>query len=770
VQAQSTQAFWQSAPHVSEGWRQGRVIAIAVIALAAGALLPAPNTLPSSQLLPEVRTSHALSDSARDRVLAKFEGSPLSFVENAGQIDSSARYYAQGAGYSFSFTDDRVLLSFAKPTPESAGSELGAGRRFSDRSERVEGVTLALEFVGASGAAVPDGSHTAPGKVNYLIGDDPDGWHTGLATYEQIVYRDLWPGIDMAFSGSQGKLKYSFVVAPGASPSDIALAYRGADDVFLNRRGSLALRTPVGTLRDSRPVSYQEIGGSRRPIATRFVMRDGPNDRTGFGFALGADYDTSRPLVIDPELRYSTFLGGGRIDEAWGIAVRRGRAYVTGDTLSGAFPTTPGAFDVTRDGSHDAFVTKLNRTGSALAYSTFLGGGSSENGLGIAAGRGGSAYVTGFTESADFPTTPGAFDTIFNGDLDAFVTKLSRTGSALAYSTFLGGGSSEEASGIAARFGGSAYVTGFTQSADFPTTPGAFDATFNDDPASFDSDAFVTKLDPTGSTLAYSTFLGAAESEEGAGGSEAASGIAVDPDGRAYVTGLTTSEAFPTTPGAFDTSYNDPADVFNGDVFVTKFNPAGSALGYSTFLGARNEDAGDGIALDGHDHAYVTGSTHSARFPTTSRAFDTTHNGSEDAFVTKLRITGSALAYSTFLGAGGGEVGSSITVHRGQAYVTGSTTSARFPTTGGAFDRSYNDRRDALVTKLNAAGSALGYSTYLGGPSSDDGSGIGVAPEGRAYVTGSTRSARFPTTQGAFDRTHNGSVDAFVSKVITTRS
>jgi hypothetical protein len=336
------------------------------------------------------------------------------------------------------------------------------------------------------------------------------------------------------------------------------------------------------------------------------------------------------------------------------------------------------------------------------------------------------------------------------------VTKLNASGSALAYSTFLGGRGFDEGLGIAVDGGGRAYVTG-RASSDFPTTRAAFDRTNNEG-----IDAFVTKLNASGSELTYSTFLGGTNSDE-------ALGIAVDGGGRAYVTGYTTSTDYPTTRGAFDTSFNSGV-VGLLDTFVTKLNASGSKLAYSTFLGGTDTDAGVGIAVDGRGRAYVTGNTLSANYPTTRGAFDTTFNGDTDAFVTKLNASGSALDYSTFLGRRGLDQGLGIAVdRRSRAYVTGFTESAKYPTTRGAFDRTFNGSQDAFMTKLNASGSALDYSTFLGGRGQDQGLGIAVDGGGRAYVTGQTTSNNYPTTRGAFDPSYNGAVDAFDFDAFVTK-
>jgi hypothetical protein len=326
---------------------------------------------------------------------------PLSFVPNEGQTDKAVRYYAQGAGYGFFFTHKGATLSFSE----------GKGRG---------GHALALDFQGADPHATLTAKKRLAGKVNYLVGNDPTEWQRGLQTHAELLYGGLWPGIDMAVRGEEGgKLKYEFHLKPGASVKDVRLGYRGADGLSVGAGGELLIQTSLGVLKDVAPVSYQRIGGERVPVKSRYVLKgDG-----GYGFWVGA-YDPRYPLVIDPGLDYSTFLGGTDGDSGSAIAVRGDNAYVTGSASSANYPTTRGAFDRTfNGGDFDAFVTKLNASGSALAYSTFLGGAGLDQGEDIAV-QAGRAYVTGFTHSADYPTTPSAFDRTFNGSRDAFVTKL----------------------------------------------------------------------------------------------------------------------------------------------------------------------------------------------------------------------------------------------------------------------------------------------------------------------------------------------------------
>jgi hypothetical protein len=451
------------------------------------------------------------------------------------------------------------------------------------------------------------------------------------------------------------------------------------------------------------------------------------------------------------DLLYATFLGGSHNDWGSGIAVGSdGAVYVTGGTRFSDFPAVLGSFDTTFNGFGDAFVVKLDPSGSKLIYATFLGGNGIDWGSGIAVDESGAVYVTGGTDSSDFPTTLGAFDTTFNGSSDAFAVKLDPSGRALLYATYLGGSDTDGGSEIVVDGSGAAYVTGVTGSPDFPTTQGAFDRSLNGH-----DDAFAVKLDPAGRGLLYATFLGGS-------GDDGGFGLAVDVGGNAYVTGDTHSFDFPTTPAAFDTTLNSAY----GDAFVLRLNRAGSGLLYSTFLGGSGRSGGRAIAVDGSGSAYVTGETTSSDFPATPGAFDTTFNGSSDAFVVKLNPSGRGLLYATFLGGSGSDGGFGIAVDgSGAAYVTGQAGSSDLPTTPGAFDTGHNGGWDAFVVRLNPSGRGLLYATFLGGSGDDEGSGIAVDGGGVAYVTGDTSSSDFPATPGAFDTSYYLGSDAFVVKL-----
>ncbi|MDI6794927.1 MAG: SBBP repeat-containing protein, partial [bacterium] len=398
---------------------------------------------------------------------------------------------------------------------------------------------------------------------------------------------------------------------------------------------------------------------------------------------------------------------------------------------SSDFPTL-NAIDGSLSGWGDAFVTKINAAGTSLGYSTYLGGGSYEEGHGIAVDSSGAAYITGYTYSSDFPTRNPIYGSRGN---DAFVTKIAAAGDTLVYSTYLGGGGGESGNGIAVDSTGAAYITGTTVSTDFPTQNAIYGS------LSGSTNLFVTKIDATGSGLVYSTYLGGSDGSDSGGVA-----IAVDYSGAAYITGFTFSTDFPTR-NAIYSSYSGDTGT---DVFVTKINAAGSGLDYSTYLGGTGDDGGSGIAVDSSGAAYITGTTNSGDFPTQNAIYGSYSGGSNswergDAFVTKINAAGSALSYSTYLGGSSSEGGSGIAVDSsGAAYITGSTRSSDFPTQSPIYGAK-SGWQDAFVTKINAAGSALAYSTYLGGSSSNYGKAIAVDSSGAAYITGQTSSSDFPT-------------------------
>jgi hypothetical protein len=722
---------------------------------------PQPGSRAAGAIAPRLGSS-AMAQALADR--------PVAFVENRGQIDPRVRYYAQGDRFAFYLTQREIVLALMRRPPAHPHVTSPSPARATDdfavsaAGHALDGHAVALRFIGAKTDAAIDGER-ASGTINVLAGDDPSRWHTGLSRFSEMTYRGLWPGIDLHVREQAGTLKYEFHVAPGADPSAIGLAYDGASGLTIDPSGALRIGTTLGPLRDAAPISYQLVGGTRVAVSSRYVVSDVGGERR-VGFAVDA-HRPDRPLVIDPGIDYSTFIGGASHEMPGGVAVdAAGNVYVAGFTQSPNFPTTAGAFRRTGAVSNfsDVFVTKLNPAGTALIYSTFVGGSDFDFGRRIAIDAAGNAYVTGQTKSSNFPTTSGAFDRSFNilscprcgiDQYDSFVFKLNAAGSALVYSTFLGGTDIDSARGIAVDGSGNAYVTGETTSSDFPTTAGAYRRVY-----AGSYDAFVTKLNASGSALVYSTFLGGANVDN-------AERIAVDGSGRAHVAGFTSSTDFPTTAGAFDTTPNGGFDIF-----VTRLNAAGSALAYSTLLGGSGSDSAGGLVLDATGSAYVSGGTGSVDFPTTPGAFDTTSDGS-DAFIAKLNPAGSALTFSTVLGGSGGDGASGVTVDPGgNVWVTGGTNSPDFPVTAITAQPTFRGVSDAFVSQVRLDGSALLYSTFLGGVNGDGGDDVASDPTGDIYVAGHTYSLDFPATVGAFDTIFNGDTsifwgDAFVTRIAT---
>jgi hypothetical protein len=730
-----------------------RLAAVVLTLTFAGASATSSATSPSQAFRHSPRPDPAVEREVRQI----FGQLPLSFEANQGQTDPRVRFFSRGNGYSLFLTSAEAVLALRART----------GRAEDSASQTV----LRMTLDGANPSARVSGLNQLPGKMHYLAGRDRSQWRPDVPTYAQVSYRAIYPGVDLVYYGNGHHLEYDFIVAPGADPGKIGLRFEGARDVVIEDGGDLVLRVADSEIRQPKPVIFQEVDGARQQVEGRYVMIG--KDKVGFDIA---KYDATRPLVIDPMLIYSTYLGGSGVDFGQGVAVAKdndGNAYVTGFTNSPNFPTTPGAFQTINQ--IDAFVTKLNRTGSALVYSTFLGGIGTDFGSGIAVDHEGHAFVTGGTQSPDFPTTPGAVQPASRGGSDAFVTKLNRDGSALVYSTYLGGSgmdNDEMGSGdIAIDPSGRAFVTGTTGSLDFPTTRDAFQRENGGN-----RDVFVAKLNRRGSALIYSTYLGGTGDDRGRG-ITLPGGDDHDSRGLAYVTGVTDSNNFPTTPGAFQ-----PFPGGLSDAFVTKLNHRGSDLEYSTYLGGENSDHGFDITVDPMGRAFVTGGTASQEFPTTPGAFQPANRGGFDAFVTKLTRRGSRLVYSTYLG-GTADENTDVLVRRnagiavdifGEAYVTGITGGLGFPTTSNAVQPMYGGANDAFVTRLNRRGSALRYSTFLGGSGPDFGAAIAVEDHHHhdrdsrpAYVTGGTASPNFPTTPDAFQRTAGGNFDAFVTKLET---
>jgi hypothetical protein len=784
-------------------------------------LLKEPPGVAAAQKLPGIKAD------------ADFGKMPLYFIPNQGQVDKPVAYYVQGKDKKIYFTPAGITFALTSSAPiKESGSKLN--RLGSVREMRDAGITarqptlevgetgpdaalkpnaerwiVKLDFVGANPAVRPVGREETGALVSYFRGR-PKDWKSGLPTYSKIVYSNLWPGIDLVYYGTVNKLKYEFIVHPGADPSKIRLAYRGAQSVFIDETGRLRVTTPLGGFEDDVPVAYQERDGQKTSVKLAYEMEnqsskgvdtdplansatlhdemkaafssradkkqtagptsryDAPGDSAArpceYGFQVG-DYDSTLPLVLDPAiLVYCGYVGGTSYDTGEGIAVDAlGNVYVTGSTNSNetTFPVTGGP-DLSHNGSSDIFVAKVNAAGTALVYCGYIGGSSSESGMGIAVDSAGNAYLTGFTGSSEatFPVTVGPDLTHYSGN-DCFVAKVNAAGTALVYCGYIGGWMEDFGYGIAVDGSGNAYVAGQTESNEttlpFPVTVGP-DLTFNG--AFGDADGFVAKVNAAGTALLYCGYIGGSSRES-------CSEIAVDGSGNAYITGWTysTEATFPVTVGP-DLSYNG-SNSFQ-EAFVAKVNAAGTALDYCGYIGSGGP--GSGIAVDASGSAYVTGTTYANQttFPV-SVGPDLTYNGGNDAFIAKLNASGTAFVYCGYIGGSSDDYGLGIAVDAaGNAYVAGETlsTEATFPVKAGP-DLTYNGGDDAFIAKVNSAGTALTYCGYIGGSGEDKCRSVAVDGAGNALVTGYTGSsqATFPVTIGpelVFDA---GIYDAFVAKI-----
>lgn len=698
--------------------------------------------------------------------------SPVMFIENIGQFDPAVRFVVQGNNRMIWLTEDGLQITLVEqPIRQARTPTLST---ILPIVEPPRSVNLKLSFPGSNPHPQLEPFDPLDIHISYFTGNDPVHWRSDVPVWGGVRYKDIYPGLDLELVGGEGGLQQRILARPGADSGAVQVKIQGANQLSL-ASGGVRVSTDVGDF--TLPLLAAETSGAPAfsagnaivsPFTSPLVQ---PTRPSAPPHTLGGEGQAAGLL-------YSSFLGGGHGD--WGYSVAAdslGCAYITGGTFVSDFITATGAF-VPPNGSVGqmiAFVAKLSQDGRQLEYITFIGGSQHTWGYGIAVDQNGHAYVTGGTNSADFPITPGAYDATCGSDgacnpdvqnrprYDAFIVKLNATGSALLYSTFAGGSGTETASSIAVDNAAQVYIAGNTQSLDLPVTAGAFDSTHNDL-----NDVFVMKLNPAGAgraDLMYATYFGGS-------GNDSIGGIALDSVGSIYLAGGTDSLDLPTTPGAYNTSYGSSYATF-----IVRLAPKGAGgadLAYATFLGRDGADYGRAIAVDKAGYIYVTGDAFSDNFPATPNAFDTTFNGGTfygDAYVVKLKPAGAGnadLVYATFLGGRDSDYGRAIDVDdSGYVYVTGDTFSDNFPVTPGALDATFNGNSgssDIFVAKLNPDGSRLVYSTFIGGTGSDHGNAIAVDQRGDAVVAGDTVSANFPTAN-AYDADYNGMDDAVVFKL-----
>lgn len=753
------------------------------------------------------------------RVLRSLLQSPMSFEVNQGQTDKRVSFLSRGSGYTLFLTPSSAVLALNRINPQAPSAQSGFGSNpanplslgsldrtpppqpAAQRQDLPREDVLQMQLIGANSTPKIVGDQETATKTNYFIGKDPSQWRTGIKNFRRVHYTGMYPGIDLVYYGNQRQLEYDFVVAPHADASLITLGFSQlgrtwqSATLHLDPNGDLVVSLAGGDVHFHKPVVYQfaEVGkqATRHPVRASYALRaDGK-----IGFEVGP-YDRSRELVIDPVISFATYLGGSNEDYATAIGIDKYEdVVIAGSTRSSDFPVED-AIESYHPGTcgslpcRDVFVSKFNPTGSALQYSTYIGGSNDDVASQLVLDKAGDIFVVGYTLSTDFPITSHATQKTFGGGTvtgDAFAFELASKGG-IAYSTYIGGSGDEVAYGVSVDYAPSAtpnlYVVGSTTSENFPVTTGAYQTVCGKSSSGICQNGFATKLGSQDTSVVYSTYLG------GSGGlGDAAYGAAVDSNDNLYITGITGSANFPTTPGAYDRTCGSDG-LCNGtyDGFVTALNENANGLFFSTFLGGSNYDYTAGIAVDSTGAVYVSGNTISTDFPTTSGAAQTTFGGMSegcvptsgtcgDVTVTKLNPGGETLAYSTYLGGSLDEYpGMSMAIDSlGDAYLTGQTSSANFPLVS-PFQATYGGgSSDAFVTIVNPTGTAWESSSYLGGNGQDFGYRTVVDSSDNVFVSGGTLSTNFPATSRAFqkicgtDGTCNGGyMDAWAAKLIAS--
>ena len=697
-------------------------------------------------------------EQTRLSVEAGYGNLPLSFEPNRGQTDSQVKFLSHAGHRTLWLTSDEAVLAVGRRSRAHPSNQ--KEKEKSLQANESAPAVLRMKFVGASANPRVAGETRQQGTVNYFMGK-PEQWRTKIPVYSRVRYSSLYPGIDLVFYGTNRELEYDLAVSPGADPGRIKLGISGAENMRIDGDGNLVLKTAAGDVIQQKPRIYQRKGTNLVAVAGDYVI----NGKDEVGFRLGS-YDRKAAVVIDPVLRYASYLtgGGDEDDGGTGIAVdSSNRVVVAGWTCSGSFPGENGPAN---PGCVSAFVTKLDFTGSSMIFTAFVPGSVFFDNVPLALDAAGNIYIAGSTNGNTFgddtfKPTPGAFQGTFGGKTDAWVAKLNSSGTTLIYATFLGGSGDEQVGGIAVDSSGNAYVTGSTTSKNFPVAAGVFQPQCRLKNDGSCASAFVTKLNALGTGVLYSSYLGGH-------GTQSGEGIALNSSGNAFVVGQTDAKDFPTTAGSAQ-----PVPAGAQDAFVAQVSSSGSHLNYSTFLGGIGADGGSAIALDSFGNAFVTGRTQSANFPV-KNAFQPGCSGA-CSFVSKLNTSG-RLVYSTFLGSSGGSAfstgaGTGIAVTpAGEAYVAGEP-GANFPITQNVFQRVQGPQGlgngpggSIFLTKFSSTGQLI-YSSYFGGGLNAP--RVALDRSTNAYLTGLVSfGGTVPATPGAFQEQRGAEEDTFVAKVV----
>ncbi len=637
---------------------------------------------------------------------------PISFEQNVGQSDPKVRFLSRGPGYTLFLTGQEAVLALSR------GGE----------ADLTSHEVLRMTLRGALSGIEPEGERRISGKSHYLTGSQPGGWRTNVPHFGKVSYHEVYQGIDLVYHGDTSSgLEYDFVVQSGADPERIRLVFSGMLGASLDEHGNFVLKLKAGEVIQHAPVAYQEVNGVRQPVAAGFLLHE--DGSVGFHIA---KYDLNQPLVIDPVISYSTYLGGSSSNAKDIKVIGDGGAYIYGYTMSADFPLAGNPYQGSVKGGMDAYIGKLTPDGSSFEFMTYLGGSGDESnggsiGPGLALDGIGNIYVTGRTASVDFPLV-GPLQSTLVGGTDYFVSKLSRDGSSLLYSTYLGGPDStrglpsEAGPTIAVDMAGNAHIMGYTNTAGYPTV------------AAYQSiwagglDVVLTKIDSRGQSILFSTYLGGTSDDK-------ARGVTLDRGGNIYITGRADSRDFPMLYPL------QPESHGLGDVFLTKFTSAGQ-LAFSTYIGGSNTEKGRAIALDGQGNVYLTGNTQSTNFPVV-RPTQANLAGSGDMFLVKISADLTRILYATYLGGASEDLGGAIAVDSAyNVYMTGYSQSSDFPVKD-AFQPALSGVQDAIVVKISSKG-IISYASYLGGNGTDEGIALSLDPAGNVVIIGNTNSSDFP--------------------------
>ncbi|HRS92698.1 MAG TPA: SBBP repeat-containing protein, partial [Methanolinea sp.] len=686
------------------------ILSLVLVSVISASQVPFPVDPSGESTLMPVRQVDPAQGQDQGRVQGGTQAIPLQFVKNAGQSDDGVEYIVLTDGGSLFFAPGGVSIKLVTPD----------GQTFRTTS-------LGYSFYGADPDPEMTGLFPRESTVNFLLGKDPSSWYTDVPTYGAILYRDLYPGIDLEYCGTSDGIKSVFTVAPGASPDSIIIEYRGVSGLSLTDEGALRIQTPAGDLLEYPPVAYQVIDGQVVPRDVSFALHG--NNRVGFSTG---SYDPEFPLIIDPVMKYGVYLRGVGLAYGRSVAVSPdGSAFVTGETFPAPY-SLQGESIGPLGGGMDVIVVKVNPEGTVPLYVTYIGGSGNETGYGIKVDASGYAYVTGVTDSQDFPVKD-ALQGYLAGDTDAFALKLSPDGSNPVFSTYLGGTRPDSGNDLALDRFGNILIAGDTSSFSMPDIDHSTHTVYGGN-----QDAFVLKLTGDGKEIVYSEFIGGNQKDAG-------NGVAVDRDGNAYVTGETSSKDFPVKD-AYQSSLSGGTW---SDAFITKVSPGGETFVYSTYLGGPQIDVGHAIAVDSYGHAHVTGSTLMSVFPV-KNAFQPVSGGAMDAFYSYLSADGRELLYSTYLGGSCNDWGTGITTDvYNTIFITGSTASLDFPLVDPFQPRFGNGdpkATDAFVAKFCPFETRPDYLTYLGGTGSDNGASVATDGVDGAYITGFTDSPNFPSS------------------------